>query len=99
MRFTLVHRCGRAEQLSRGCAQPVATRRKTWPTSGGTVKENKQYAHIRKKAPQHANEEDVQRYEMLDTQLLNWGKDNRTNEVAAVAAAEELRSKVEGCTQ
>ena len=31
-----------------------------------------------------------------ETQLLNWGKDNRTNEVAAVAAAEELRSKVEG---
>ena len=59
-----------------------------------------QYAHIREKAPQHTNVEDMHpaNSEMLvqkDTQLLNWGRDNRTNEVAAVAASEELRSKLE----
>ena len=30
-----------------------------------------------------------------DTQLLDWGKNNRTIEIAAVAAAEKLRSRVE----
>ena len=60
-----------------------------------------QYAHIWEKAHQHMNVEDMHpsyRDMMLfqkDTQLLNWGKDNRTNEVAAVAAAEKLRSRVE----
>ena len=64
--------------------------------------EAEQHAHIREKAPQHTNVEDMHpayRDMMLvkkDTQLLNWGKENRTNEVAAVAAAEELRRKVEG---
>ena len=29
-----------------------------------------------------------------DTQLLDWERNNRTNEIAAVAAAEELRSRV-----
>ena len=59
-----------------------------------------QYAHIRERALQHTNVEDMQpayRDMMLvqkDSQLLNWGKNNTTNEVAAVAAAEELRSKV-----
>ena len=30
-----------------------------------------------------------------DTQLLDWERNNRTNEIAAVAAAENLRSRVE----
>ena len=29
-----------------------------------------------------------------DTQLLDWERNNRTNEIAAVAAAEKLRSRV-----
>ena len=60
------------------------------------------YAHIWEKALQHTNVEHMHpayRDMMLvqtDIQLLNWGKDIRTNEVAAGAAAEELRSKAEG---
>ena len=30
-----------------------------------------------------------------DTLLLDWERNNRTNEIAAVAAAEKLRSRVE----
>ena len=38
--YTLVPGCGREEQLSRGCAQPVATRTKIWPISGGSAKQS-----------------------------------------------------------
>ena len=55
-----------------------------------------QYAHIREKAPQHTNVEAMHpayRDMMLaqkDTQLPDWERNNRTNEMAPVAAAEKL---------
>ena len=60
-----------------------------------------QYAHIREKAPQHANVEEMHPTyrDMLlvqkDGQILEWAKNNRNNEVAAIAAAKEMRSRVE----
>ena len=59
-----------------------------------------QYAHVREKVPQNTTVEAMRpayKDMMLaqkDTQLLDWERNNRINEVAAVAAAEELRSKV-----
>ena len=65
------------------------------------------YAHFVKQnstrtsgRPQHTNVEDMHPAyrDMMsvqkDAQLLNWGKNNRNIEIAAVAAAEKLRSKV-----
>ena len=58
-------------------------------------------AHIREKAPQHANVEEMHPTyrDMLlvqrDGQILEWAKNNRNNEVAAIAAAKEMRSRVE----
>ena len=60
-----------------------------------------QYAHIREKAPQHANVEEMHPTyrDMLlvqkDGQILEWAKNNRNNEVAAIAATKEMRSRVE----
>ena len=56
--------------------------------------EAEQYAHIREKAPQPTNVEAMHpayRDMILaqkDTQLLDWERNNRTNEIVAVAAAE-----------
>ena len=60
-----------------------------------------QYAHIREKAPQQTNLEEMHpaHRDMLlvskDSQLLEWAKKNRTGGVAAVVAAREVRSQVE----
>ena len=60
-----------------------------------------QYAHIRDRAPQQTNLEEMHlphRDVLLvqqDTQLLEWARNNRTEEVAAGMAAREMRSKVE----
>ena len=60
-----------------------------------------QYAHIPEKAPQHTNVEEMHwtYRDMLlvqkDGQLLEWAKNNRNNEVATIAAAKEMRSRVE----
>ena len=60
-----------------------------------------QYAHLREKAPQPTNVEAVHpAYRDLilvekDTQLLDWERTNRTNEIAAVAAGEKLRRSME----
>ena len=60
-----------------------------------------QYAHIREKAPQPTNVEAMHpafRDMILaqkDTQLLDWERNNRTNEITAVAAAMMLRSRIE----
>ena len=60
-----------------------------------------QYAHISEKVPQPTNVETMHpafRDMMLaqkDTQLLDWERTNRTNEIAAVAADEKLRNRVE----
>ena len=58
MRSTFVPACGREEQLSRGCAQLVATRNEDLAHLWWNCKAE-QYAHIREKAPQHTSVGDM----------------------------------------
>ena len=100
MRFTPVPGCGREEQSTRGlcpaCGHENEDLAHLWWNGKA-----EQYAHIREKVPQNTTVEAMHmanRDMMLaqkDTQRLDWERNNTTNEIAAVAAAERLRSRVE----
>ena len=75
-------------------------RMKTWPIFGGNAKQNSTPTSGRKPPSTRTWKRCTQRTETCCwfkkmTNSLEWAKNNRNNEVAAIAAAKEMRSRVE----